>query len=434
MRILFLTQIIPFPPDAGPKVKTWHVLQHLADKGHEITLASFVRGEEEKYVDELRRVCAEVYTVPIHRSRLADLLFWIRSVFSGRPFLIERDDIPAMRSLVGDLLQTGFFDVVHADQLTMTQFIIPKKVGPTGKNQLQKDDAPEMIGNLRNKPGPRDRTKRIFDAHNAVWTILQRIQEMSRFYLLPFLSREVKRIKTYEGMIVHTFDQTLAVSEIDYQALSAAEHEYCKVAGTNMREPDRISVIPIAVDISEYQRIAPLNSNTNILAMGTLHYPPNADGIRWFMHDIFPLVKDKIPEVTLTIVGKNPPSDLVTTAATMPNAITVTGYVPDLQPYLEAADVMVVPVRSGGGMRVRILEGLAWGIPMVTTTIGLEGIKAVPGRDILVADDDMGFAQAVCSLLASEALRSRMSENGLQLAKHRYDWQVVLSELDRVYA
>ena len=118
----------------------------------------------------------------------------------------------------------------------------------------------------------------------------------------------------------------------------------------------------------------------------------------------------------------------------MPNAITVTGYVPDLQPYLEAADVMVVPVRSGGGMRVRILEGLAWGIPMVTTTIGLEGIKAVPGRDILVADDDMGFAQAVCSLLASEALRSRMSENGLQLAKHRYDWQVVLSELDRVYA
>lgn len=434
MRILFLTQIIPFPPDAGPKVKTWHVLQYLADKGHEITLASFVRGEEEKYVDELRRVCAEVYTVPIHRSRLADLLYWIRSVFSGRPFLIERDDIPAMRSLVGDLLQTGFFDVVHADQLTMTQFIIPKKVGPTGKNQLQKDDAPEMIGNLRYKSGPRDRTKRIFDAHNAVWTIMQRMQEMSRFYLLPFLSREAKRIKTYEGMIVHTFDQTLAVSKIDHQALTAAEQEYCSVAGINVREPDRISVIPIAVDVFEYQRIAPLNSTANILALGTLHYPPNADGIRWFMHDIFPLVREQIPGATLTIIGKNPPSDLVSTAATMPNAITVTGYVPDLLPYLEAADVMVVPVRAGGGMRVRILEGLAWGIPMVTTTIGLEGIKAVPGRDILVADDDMGFAQAVCSLLASETLRSRMSENGLQLAKHRYDWQVVLSELDRVYA
>lgn len=433
MRILFLTQIIPFPPDAGPKVKTWHVLQYLADKGHEITLASFVRGEEEKYVDELRRVCAEVYTVPIHRSRLADLQYWIRSVFSGRPFLVERDDTPAMRSLVGDLLQTGLFDVVHADQLTMTQFVILKKDGPTGKNQLQKDDAPEMNGNLRDTPGTKNRTKRIFDGHNAVWTIMQSMQEMSRFYLRPFLSREAKRIKTYEGMIVHTFDHTLAVSEIDQQALSAAEHEYCNLAEINVREPNRISVIPIAVDVSEYQRIAPINSNANILAMGTLHYPPNADGIRWFMHDIFPLVKDKIPEVTLTIVGKNPPSDLASTAASMPNAITVTGYVPDLQPYLEAADVMVVPVRAGGGMRVRILEGLAWRIPMVTTSIGLEGIEAVPGRDILVADDDTGFAQAVCSLLKSKDLRTRISSNGLKLVNQRYDWRVVLSELGRIY-
>jgi glycosyltransferase involved in cell wall biosynthesis len=145
-------------------------------------------------------------------------------------------------------------------------------------------------------------------------------------------------------------------------------------------------------------------------------------------------VQKEIDGATLTIIGKNPPNDLVSTASASNGAVRVTGYVPDLQPYLRKADVLVVPVRAGGGMRVRILEGLAWGIPMVTTTIGLEGIEAIPERDILVEDDVEGFARAVCLLLQSEDLRSKVSSSGRRFVKQQYDWFAVLRELEHVYA
>ena len=129
MRILFLTQIIPYPPDAGPRVKTWHVLRYLSAQGHEVTLVSFVRPEEEQYVPVLRELCAAVHTVPIRRSRLADVGYWLRSHLSGRPFLIERDDLSAMRRLLAGLAAQERFDAVHADQLGMGQFALPFKNG-----------------------------------------------------------------------------------------------------------------------------------------------------------------------------------------------------------------------------------------------------------------------------------------------------------------
>src|SRR5574341_428010 len=124
MRILFLTQIIPYPPDSGPKVKTWHVLRYLAERGHEVILASFMRAEEEDYVPVLKKYCTEVYTIPIRRSRLKDAGYWLLSHLTGRPFLIERDDIQAMRHYVQEILASISIDVIHADQLTMTQFAL----------------------------------------------------------------------------------------------------------------------------------------------------------------------------------------------------------------------------------------------------------------------------------------------------------------------
>src|ERR1044071_5643183 len=100
MHILFLTQILPYPPTSGPKVKTWHVLRYLSQRGHRITLASFVRPEELPYVDAVREVCSAVHLVPIHRSRVRDSLYFLRSLVSGRPFLVERDDLSGMRSAV----------------------------------------------------------------------------------------------------------------------------------------------------------------------------------------------------------------------------------------------------------------------------------------------------------------------------------------------
>jgi glycosyltransferase involved in cell wall biosynthesis len=135
----------------------------------------------------------------------------------------------------------------------------------------------------------------------------------------------------------------------------------------------------------------------------------------------------------LTIVGKNPPKDLLNAAIQNPEAIRVAGYVHDLVPYMEQAALMVVPVRAGGGMRVRILEAFSHAMPVVTTSVGLEGIDARPDEDVLVADTPEMFARQVIRLLQDEGLQTRLAENSRRLAVRRYDWQVVLKEVEEIY-
>lgn len=411
MHLLLLTQILPYPPDAGPKVKTWHVLRYLLAQGYRVTLASFIRPEEEPYLDAIREVCPQTHTVPIRRSRLADAGYWLRSQRTGRPFLIERDDLVAMRSLVQTLVAGGDIDVIHADQLTMTQFALPYTRDPS-------------------EAADPSRPATVFDAHNAVWTIIARMASNAPAYLKPVLALEARRVKRYEGLIVRRFDHTLAVTTQDQAALLEACRDQ-----SNGADPvdDRLTVVPIAVDTQSLRPTHGNRASRNIMTLGTLHYPPNADGIRWFAREIFPLVQQQHPEVTLTIIGKNPPTDFLQLAHAHPQSVEVTGYVPDLTPYCERAALMVVPVRAGGGMRVRILEAFARAMPVVTTTIGLEGIQARPGEDVLVADTPQDFAAAVVRLLQDPSLRASLAANGRRLVEERYDWQVVLQTMDRVY-
>jgi glycosyltransferase involved in cell wall biosynthesis len=406
MHILFLTQILPYPPTSGPKVKTWHVLRYLSQRGHKITLASFVRPEERLYIDAVKEVCATVHAVPIRRSRVSDVGYFLRSLLSQRPFLVERDDLAEMRSVVQQVVKSEGVDVIHADQLTMTQFGFPLDLNGGKKPAL------------------------IFDAHNAVWTITQRMKENAPFYLKPPLWLETERIKQYEGMIVSEFEATLAVTEPDRIALLDAAHSH---GGNNSGQVAPISVIPIAVDTDQIQPVERDKASFNMLTMGTLYYPPNADGIRWFLQQVFPLVRNEMPNATITIMGKNPPKDFMRLAEDPESGVIVTGFVDELAPYFASSALMVIPVRAGGGMRVRILEAFARGMPVVTTTVGLEGIDAQPGRDVLVADSPSSFAEAVLQLMQDKSLQALLASNGRQLVESRYDWQVVLGELDKTY-
>jgi len=261
------------------------------------------------------------------------------------------------------------------------------------------------------------------------------------WYLQPLIRDEIRRVMHYEGMLVERFDHTFAVTEIDRQMLLTATNEIAPVPVVDpeavpFHQPglaERILVIPIAIDCHELRPVQRPRDTANILTLGTLHYPPNADGIRWFVREVFPLVGQQTPQAHLTIIGKNPPADFLELAEKDPQRYTVTGYVPDLNPYLEQSAVMVVPVRAGSGMRVRILEAFARGMPVVTTSVGLEGIDAQPGRDVLVADTPAEFAEAVNRLLLDEDLRTQLAVNGRLLAESHYDWRIVLGRLDKVY-
>jgi len=417
MRILFLTQIVPYPPDAGPKVKTWHVLRYLVKCGHKVILATYMRTEEETYVATLRDLCSEVHTVPIRRSRIKDAKYWFRSQITGRPFLIERDDIVAMRTLVSRLITSQSIDAIHADQLTMTQFAFNRGV--------LVDHTPYLV----------------FDAHNAVWAIVERTKQNAPRFLKPLLAIEASRIKLYEGMVVQNYDHTLAVTNVDQEYLLHARNSYLNSShnGANQKncaKSPMITTFPITVDTTLLQPIERKSGSKNIITLGTLHYPPNADGIRWFVHEVFPSIREQVPNVDLTIVGKKPPQDLIQLASVESQRITVTGYVPDLKPYMEEAALMVVPVRAGSGMRVRILEAFARAMPVVTTTIGLEGIDARAGEDVLVElveNTPSMFASAVVTLLKDKTLQAQLAANGRRIAQERYDWKTGLRGLDNVY-
>jgi glycosyltransferase involved in cell wall biosynthesis len=398
--ILFLTQVVPYPPDAGPRIKTWNVLRHLHQTGHKIILLTLVRDDELDSLPYLRPFCQEIHTVRLKRTRWNDLLAYLRSFVVRKPFLVERDNLKEMRELTLQIVRRQSIDIIHADQLSMIQF---------------------AFYDLRFRKILPQRGKVIFDAHNAVWSIVDRMAKSAKWYLRPSIEIEAARLKRYEENIVLASDVTFTVTTQDKLALMKKNSE------------SKIVVVPIAIDTGQNPVVYRGGKEPNILTLGTLHYPPNADGIRWFVNEVFPWVISQKPEVHLTILGKNPPKDFYGFADRSNGMIEVTGYVKDLNPYYEKASIVVVPVRAGGGMRVRILEAFSKGMPVVTTTMGLEGIEAVNGKDVVVEDDPRRFANAIVKLIDTPEFRSQLSCNGRLLVEKNYDWRILLDQLDHFY-
>jgi glycosyltransferase involved in cell wall biosynthesis len=389
MRILLLTLVVPNPPDSGPKIKTHYLLRYLAQR-HEVTLVSFVRSEaEEAAARALEKLCKAVYTVPMRRSRLRDGGYLLASLVSARPFLMLRDESRAMRRLLKDLTAREQFDLVHADQLNMAQF------------------------------GQATGLSMVLDEHNAVWTIFERLARRERGAKRLLLEWEWRRLKRYEGRICKASAAVMAVSAEDRAALLAAG------------AVDPIPVIPIAVDIAGGQPVQRRPDAQGILSMATMYWPPNIDSVLWFAHEVLPHIRRDAPDAPFYIVGARPPAEVC--ALANDPTIQVTGYVEDPQPYLESSALLIVPLRAGGGMRVKILEALARGIPVVSTTIGAEGIDVTPGEHLLIADEPAAFAGAVVRLLHDRALGDRLAEAGRHHAVTRYDWRSVCPAVERVY-
>ncbi len=317
-----------------------------------------------------------------------------RSFLTGQPFMMLRDDRKAMRDLIDHLSDEQHFDVAHADQLNMGQY------------------AERVPGAFK-----------ILDAHNALWLLYKRLwKTMSPGPRKWLLGRDWRLLKEYEGRLCRQFDAVLAVSQEDKTALEEA-------AGQELD----IHVIPIAIDTDEVTVIERESAPLHILHIGTMYWPPNIDGVLWFAHEVYPLIRQQRPDVCFDIVGAQPPQEIVALNGDR-TGINVTGYVADPTPYLQRAALMVVPLRAGGGMRVKILNALAQGIPIVSTTLGCEGIEVVPGESILVADEPADFADAVLRLLDDAELAAELAADGRRLAEKKYDYRHACAPLDEVYA
>jgi len=392
MNVLLLTQVLPYPPDSGPKVKTWNVLKYLAER-YKVTLVSFVRGDQSADVAHLQRYCRAVHTVPMERGVVRDGLAMVRSMLTGQPWMMVRDDRMVMRRLVDRLAAGGSFDVLHADQLNMAQY------------------AERVPGAFK-----------VLDAHNALWLLYKRLWEtMSPGLRKSLLGRDWPLLRAYEGRMVHEFDAVLAVSHEDKAALQEA-------AG----QPVDITVIPIAIDTDEVTVVARDAEPRHILHIGTMYWPPNIDGVLWFAQEVYPLIRQQRPDVCFDIVGARPPQEIAALNGDR-TGINVTGYVADPTPYLQRAALMVVPLRAGGGMRVKILNAMAQGIPIVSTTLGAEGIGVADGENILIADTPADFAAAVLRLLEDPVQAARLGAAGRRLIEQTYDYRVACQPLEEIH-
>lgn len=394
MRVLLLTQVLPYPPDSGPKAKTYNVVKFLA-KRHAVTLVSFTRDTDKpEHIRHLETLCEKVVTVPITRSPLRDLFYLVVSLLKNQPWMMLRDERPEMRAALRELAAGPHFDIVQADQLNMGQYALPFT-----------------------------NSRRVLDLHNALWVLYKRLAET-----LPvtkpmkyILMRDWRLLKRYEGDLCRAFEAVTAVSEEDKRALIEAG-----------ARPE-MTVIPIAIDVDEQPLIDRQPSGPHIVHIGTMYWPPNIEGITWFLDEIYPRIKARVPDVRCTLIGARPPESIKSREKTDPS-LKVTGYVEDPLPYLRDASMMVVPLKAGGGMRVKILNALSQGLPMVSTTVGCEGIAVQHERDILVADSPEDFAEQTIRLLTDAALNQRITEAGRRTAVEVYDYRQACLPLEAIYA
>ncbi len=403
--ILFLTHVLPYPLNSGAKVRACHMLRHLA-LNHDLTLVSFVRPDDpHDSIDHLRSICRAVHPVPMRRSLGRNLRAVAKGLLTGQPMVIVRDEIAEMKATLRQITQQTTFDVIHADQLSMAAY-------------------GQMAARFSHPHQPRT----LLDEHNAIYLLTRRIADTETGWLRKkFAAREAQAFARYEAAMCQAYDAILTVTTEDRDHLRELFP-----AGQRAAIAARITPIPIAVDPTQVSPIPHQSGGQpTLLHLGTMFWPPNVSGVLWFAREVLPLIHQQVPEARFVVVGKSPPPEVQALAAD--GRIQVTGYVADPTPYLAQADLFVVPLHAGGGMRVKILDTWLWGLPVVSTPTGAEGILIRDGENILIADDAPSFAQASLRLLTDPELNARLRANGRQWVETHYAWQAVYRQVDQVY-
>ncbi|MFN8006968.1 MAG: glycosyltransferase family 4 protein [Terriglobia bacterium] len=387
MRVLFLSQLLPFPLDAGPKLRSYYVLRYLAEAGHQVTLVCFVRPNDRRtHLQALRQYCHCIETIPLLRSRLKDLTFGMGSLCTSKPFLILRDQVKSMDLKLEQILARQSFDAFHVDQLGMAPY-----------------------ATRRSRP-----ILKVLDQHNAVFTVPLRMAQGCRNPIIKtLLQQEAFKLRKFERQTCESFDRVVWVTDQDRAALDLPKP--CAAA--------RDTVIPIATDPTiqmPVRRPWPFR----VTFIGGMHWPPNAEGIHWFFEKIWPRVIRQMPRLVLTVIGSSPPKKIVQSRS---SNIQILGYVTNLKPYLAETAVCIVPLRSGAGMRVKILDAWCWGIPIVSTSLGAEGMRAKHRENLLIADEEESFANSIVEAVGDQSLARRSRRTVGRRSESHYHWRELIN-------
>ena len=394
MKILVLTTRSPYPLHEGRALRTYNLLKQTARK-HEVYLCTFLQNEAEvEGLEHLREFCAQVYGEPLYLGpSRGDLLRDVaRNALSRIPIHATKYSRPSMMRKVADWLASRRIDVLHLDMLHLGEYA-------------------KLATGL----------PRVLVEHNVESVILERrLGTEDSLANRLYLRYQLNKLTRYETQLCSTVDEVVTVSDLDAEQLRAR----CPGA--------RFTPVSNGVD-SEFFASRHLEKVPGSLVyVGSLEWFPNLDAIRFFCAEILPLIAQRVPQVTLTVVGKIPGPAIKAEFDRYPN-VTLTGLVDDVRPVIDRSAAYVVPLRIGGGTRLKILDALAMEQALISTAVGCEGLELTHGRELLIADRPQDFADAVVRVLNDAELARSLGVAGHRQVCAKYDWRSIAGVLEKVY-
>jgi glycosyltransferase involved in cell wall biosynthesis len=385
VRILWVKAGKLLPVDTGGKIRSYNILRHLA-RNYEVTLLSYYGGKRDAdYEDELRSEfprAQTIWTAALDGNAFAQSFDYLRRVFQAAPFAVSKFTHPLVQRTLGSSLGTQQFEVTVCDFLSASS------------------NFPEALN-----------TPTVLFQHNLETALWQRMASTESNPAKRIAYRiEAAKMAGYEQRALAKFHHVIAVSENDRQ----------KMLG--IAPGCSISVVPTGVDLQKYPVAPPSTADPpRIVFTGSMDWEPNLDAVIYFCRDIFPGLLGHFPSALFQIVGRNPHPRVKQLAS---EHVHVTGTVPSVAEYLRDATLVVVPLRVGGGTRLKIFEAMAMGKAVISTSIGAEGLDVQSGRDLILADDAVAFGEAMLALLRDAELRHRCEAAAAKLAA-QYDWSKI---------
>lgn len=402
MKILFLSNMLPYPLDIGGKVNSYTKLKALHSGGHTVDLICFDQRREVPAEDlaHMLHFCRSVKTVHL-RLATADYKFYMMmkaafSLFSGYSYGVYKFRSRKMVDCLRELAKTEQYDCIYFNHLQLY-----------------------VYGKYTSRLWPQAKT--VMDEHNCETMLMRRMMENSgNVFKKAFLRLETRKLRAFERKALSEMTHTIVLSQADYLAMK-------EVAGGDFRH----TIIPTGIPDHGGKREKPEQSAVmNILFVGSLAWKPNDQGLVWFLTNVVPLLQEAGYPYNLYIVGKNP-SETVKRLAQQNENITITGYVPDIDGYYARCHYMIVPLFIGSGLRVKILEAFSYGMPVVSTTTGAEGIAYTDGEDILIGDSPEEFVAGMKKMLDPD-LRRKLSGNCRAVYLRNHSVEAMRSKLNRM--
>lgn len=389
MKILQITSRIPYPLDDGGAIGIYNITKALHEAGHHITLCALNTNKHYQPPHVMQNVCSAIHTVDINTDiRVGAAL---RNLFfSDVPYSLERFVSQEFIAMISRLVQTELFDVIHIDS-SFVAYMVP---------HLRKITAIPMV----------------IRAHNIEYAITERLAKNTKNLLKRwYYGVLTDRMKKFEQNILPQASGILAITPEDVERLSALGYH------------GAYSVMPAGVDTTMFAPHKDIELDTkSVFYFGSLDWAPNIEAVHWFMLHVFPALRKQIPDIAFHIGGKNPGEDILRYDTI--DGVSVHANVPSAPRFMNQFHIMVVPLLSGGGMRLKIVEAMSTGTIIISTRIGAEGIAGVHGENMLFAETPEEFITCIQQCVASPELCDRLMKNARITAVQEYSWQGVIKK------